>query len=76
MYYKPLCYQLFPQTDNQKNWIYMYNNIFWKYLVKFSYYLIKKIKLDKNYEPGYTYIYNFSKILFLIICILFIIIFK
>jgi len=76
MYYKPLCYQLFPQTDNQKNWIYMYNNIFWKYLVILSYYLIKKIKLDKNYEPGYTYVYNFSKILSLIICILFIFIFK
>jgi hypothetical protein len=70
MYYKPLCYQLFPQTENQKNWIHVYNNIFWVYLVKLSYYLIKKIKLDKHYEPGFTYVYNVSKILSLFLFIL------
>ena len=50
----PLCYQLFPITENRKIWtkspfqMYMVNLIFgW-------------LKLDTQYEPGFTYIYNFS----------------
>ena len=41
-YYRPICYQLFPITENQKYWI----NKFYKYSIKI-------FKLDKYYFPGY-----------------------
>jgi hypothetical protein len=72
MYYTPLCYQLFQQSENQKNWLISCNNIFWKFLVKLSYFFIKILKLDTYYEPGYTYVYNFSKIFSFIIFMIFI----
>jgi hypothetical protein len=62
-YYKPLCYQLFPETENSNNW---WNplgltSLFKKYL--------KFLNLDKQTEPGYKYSYFISKILFYLILI-------
>jgi len=61
-YYKPLCYQLFPETENNKTW--GDNNIIIYYLVLFTIkQFIKVIKLDTRPEPGYSIIYTSSKIL-------------
>ena len=49
MYNEPLCYQLFPETENQKYW--------GKNVVK----IIKLLKLDTQFEPGYSIAYIMSK---------------
>lgn len=63
MYHEPLCYQLFPETENQNNW---------KAFSGLTYVLIKIIKilkLDKQTDPGYTFFYNLSKALYAMIVI-------
>jgi hypothetical protein len=58
-YYKPLCYQLFPETENQKQWmsISKFTTIpFYKFM-----------KLDTQPEPGFTIMYNSSQFALLII---------
>jgi hypothetical protein len=73
MYHEPLCYQLFPETENQKNWHE------WNGLKNILLYIIKLFKLDKKPEPGYTVFYNASKVLyaalviFLVIFVLFVV---
>jgi len=61
-YYTPLCYQLFPETENMKNWgvsPYIINT------------LIQVTALDKQAEPSTSYIYLFSKmILFIVLMII------
>lgn len=71
MYHEPLCYQLFPETENQKNWDSFFGL---KYILIW---LIKLLKLDVEVEPGYTFFYNLSKALFTVgvFCIIFLIIF-
>ena len=68
MYHEPLCYQLFPDTNNSKNW-HKDNSIF--HIIAL---LIKKIlnlfKLDTQVEPGYPIFYIFSKLFAFIIFIL------
>ena len=72
MYPEPLCYQLFPETENQNNW-HSFSGLTYVLLN-----IIKVLKLDKQTEPGYTFFYNLSKalyvflLIFLIIFILFI----
>ena len=71
MYHEPLCYQLFPETENQKNWYEFYG-------VKYLFILLLKLcKLDIQPEPGYTLFYNISKFLyiFFIIFLIFITLF-
>ena len=69
IYYIPLCYQIFYETENSKNWEKYYLN---------SGYLLKKLfifyELNKKVEPGYSFFYNSSKLLFFCIIILLIII--
>jgi hypothetical protein len=62
IYYKPLCYQLFPDTENSKIWekYFLNSGIILKNIFKF-------LKLDIQSEPGYMHFYNFSKIIFYII---------
>jgi hypothetical protein len=64
-YYEPLCYQLFPDTENSDSWGKS------NYLYYLSGLTIKKIfkffKLDTQIEPGYSFFYLFSKILFYIL---------
>jgi hypothetical protein len=54
MYNEPLCYQLFPETENQKHWE---NDIG----VKTQKYAINKLKLDVHVEPGYSIMYIISR---------------
>lgn len=65
-YYKPLCYQLFPETENSKNCI---NSFYIAGPIANT--LFKILKLDEQIEPGYTIMYNFSIYLFYIIVLLF-----
>ena len=65
-YYKPLCYQLFGNTENQSNWG-THNKILHFITQYFVIAFIKLIGIDKKAEPGYTIIYTISKILTLII---------
>lgn len=71
----PLCYQIFPVTDNQKNWNFVKNKKLNKVTSDIFIFLIKLIKIDKQAEPGFTIIYTFSKILFILFCLFFIFIF-
>ena len=73
MYHEPLCYQLFTETENQKNWD-SFSGLTYILL-----HLIKLLQLDKKPEPGYTYFYNLSKVtyagivIFLVIFVLFLV---
>ena len=58
MYNEPLCYQLAPKTENQDAWPELFGL---KYVVL---YIIKKLKLDLQVEPGFTYLYNMSRVLY------------
>lgn len=68
IYHEPLCYQLFPETENQQNWESFFGL---KYVLL---YLIKFLQLDKKPEPGYTFFYNTSKLLYALM-VVFIVIF-
>jgi hypothetical protein len=54
VYNEPLCYQLFPETENQKHWE---NDIG----VRTQKYTINKLKLDTRAEPGYSIMYFISR---------------
>jgi hypothetical protein len=73
MYNEPLCYQLFPETENQKHWD---RNIFILTLL----HIIKLLKLDVQVEPGYNTMYIMSKGLYglcvILVVWLFITVFK
>ena len=73
MYNEPLCYQLFPETENQKHWV---DNIG----TKTQKYIIKLLKIDTYVEPGYSIAYTASKGLYglciILLVWLFIIIFR
>ena len=71
-----MCYQLFPDTDNSKNW---HNDNYILYPISKSAKIFYNIlKLNTQLEPGYSVFYIFSKIfaftlLILLILILFIV---
>lgn len=67
-YYTPLCYQIFENTENSRNWGSF--NIIFKFLAVIIKYIFSLLQLDKNIEPGYSILYAFSKLLFLILVIL------
>ena len=73
VYNEPLCYQLFPETENQKHWE---NDIG----VRTQKYTINKLKLDVQVEPGYSIMYAVSRGLYglciIVIVLLFITVFK
>ena len=72
-YYTPLCYQLFPDTENSKSW--GVNDNFILYNIKQSgRYFLKKLNMDAKAEPGYSILYTFSKLLFLCIILFLILI--
>ena len=64
IYKIPLCYQLFYQTDNFKSWNSFLNL---KYIMLS---LFKFLNMDKNGEPGFTFFYGFSKMMYFLIIIL------
>jgi hypothetical protein len=51
MYYEPLCYQLFPQTENKKHWIYCFG------ITELDNFAQWFLELDKKVEPGYSFFY-------------------
>lgn len=67
-YYKPLCYQLFPVTDNSKNW----GKEGWLYQIggKMIFKLFNYLEIDKKVNPGYSRFYLFSKIIFYVLIFL------
>jgi hypothetical protein len=70
-YYIPLCYQLFPETENQKTWGNWegstFIDIFGGNIFK---QLLKLLQLDIDVEPGYTVLYIVSRIPFYLLLIL------
>ena len=69
VYKQPLCYQLFPETENSKNWPSLFGFDPVKLYIKYN-------NLDVQLENGYTNTYIFSKYLgYLILLIMFIVIF-
>jgi hypothetical protein len=66
IYYKPLCYQLFPNTENRNNWGNF--NKFIHYIAQlFIVTFIKLMGIDTHAEPGYSILYTISKLLSLLI---------
>jgi len=78
LYYKPLCYQLIPETENSNYWG-ANNKGLYKILVLSICKLLKSffkiLKLDKQVSPGYDIIYAMSKLSLFIIFIILIILF-
>jgi hypothetical protein len=68
-YYEPICYQLFPDTENSNNW-HKDNNIFHVF-AKLTKKVMEFFKLDIQVEPGYSFFYIFSKIVFFLLFFIF-----
>ena len=69
-YYKCLCYQLVPETENSKHWGMGHPIYILASNVSKCFYKI--LKLDKKTEPGYSILYGFSKSIIFIVAIIFI----
>jgi hypothetical protein len=62
IYYTPICYQLFPNTENRNNW--GIDNIFIYFITQlFGVGIIKLFGLDTSIEPGYSNLYFISKLI-------------
>ena len=66
-YYTPLCYQIFPETENSKYWD--QGNTFLKYLLVILKYNKSIMKLDIQPQPGFDIMEFSSKFMFWIIII-------
>jgi hypothetical protein len=58
LYYQPLCYQTFPETENKQEWHKKDSNVLMSYL-KNTY--IRRMHLDERPEPGTTTLYQVAK---------------
>jgi predicted nucleic acid-binding protein len=67
-YYRPLCYQLFSDTENSDFW--GYEHYFIRIFATILRMRLKSLDLDKQPEPGYSYMYMYSKLPFFVIIIL------
>jgi len=74
-YYKSICYQTFPVTENQANWGQELDKIS-RLRVTFLKYLIKKLNLDNTHYPGYIVfnIFGYTPLILLIIIVLYLLI--
>jgi hypothetical protein len=77
-YYKPLAYQLYPETDSQKVWgshIQTLPDFISKYIPYLGSSMTKLLNLDRSIYPGYAIMYAISKTLYslLILLVLFLI---
>jgi hypothetical protein len=61
MYHIPLCYQLFPDTENMKYWA--YSSILISPIIIINKIFIKLLRLDVQIEPGYSIVYAACNIL-------------
>lgn len=64
-YYLPLCYQLIPETENSKNW--GSENTVYLIASKILFFILQLLGLNKSVEPGYSFLYMFSKIIFFLL---------
>ena len=62
VYYQPLCYQLITPTENYNEWA---NPFGMADIIKSIFHFLE---LDKRVEPGHTFFYVLSKIIFGLIC--------
>ena len=67
IYYKPICYQIFIETNNSKYW---YNPFYLADLIKLSH---KYLEVNIKPEPGFSIMYFFSCLIFIIFLIIFLI---
>jgi len=67
-YHTPLCYQLFPKTENSKYWGVAYHPFF-TFLSQLVLILLSWVGLDKKCEPGFTIFYLFSKTILVLLLI-------
>jgi len=74
MYYKPLCYQLFSETENSKIW--GSENFFLFWFAKSVVPMFHFMNLDREAEPGYSIFYFVSKMIIPIILIILAYIFR
>jgi len=65
MFYEPLCYQLFPETENKKYWLYLFG------ISELFNLLLKFFEMDKKAEPGFSFFYWFSLLFFIFLFFLF-----
>lgn len=72
MYCEPLCYQLFPYTENSKDW--GTSSYFLYTLAQIVKKFFKIFKLDTQAEPGYSFFYTFSTLFTFILLILILVI--
>lgn len=68
MYYTPLCYQLFPPTENSKYW--GNKTTFYSYCSEIMKFILKLFKLDKQIQPGYNFFYIFSTLWWILLLLL------
>lgn len=68
MYGKPLCYQLFPETENSQKW--GEGNIILRFLGWLVFRLFQLLRLNVQTDPGYPLFYFLGKYLVLIIVII------
>jgi hypothetical protein len=69
VYYLPLCYQLFPETENSKLWGEEYG-----FIIKYFFVLnnmLPNFGVDKRPEPYFSIVYIYAKFLFFILIIFF-----
>jgi hypothetical protein len=69
IYYKPLCYQVFGDTENSKASRFQnkYLSFMSDLFIYFNYNIIfRMLGIDKNPEPGYSILYFYSKFIFYI----------
>ena len=62
MYHKPLCYQIFPMTDNRKNWFKDATGVFSFVDVMFNTF-ISWTNLENEPEPGFSIMYFLAKMI-------------
>ena len=63
-YKSPLCYQIFPQTENQKNWPTLGGILF----IQLG--IIRLLKLDKQPSPGFEILYVVGDVTFYILLLI------
>lgn len=72
MYYMPLCYQTFPDTENSQCWGNTVEvlGISLSFFGSFGKNILHYLELDVKVEPGYTIVYHISTFLTVFICLL------
>ena len=70
MYYKPVCYQTYPDTENKQTWSEKDNII----ISSLKNMIIQLLGLDKQPEPGFSILYFIAKLLNLVLLLILILI--